>query len=149
MLLRFGHGCSDNRMHSEHERYFCLGMDALVLGSEHERYHGLGMDALVIVCSGNTNVILVWAWMLSWSDAGTRTILWFEYGCSGYWLHSEDEDYGGFGMDALVSVCTRKTEKRDACYTQYFGPSKHFECVVPARQATSGEVGAFMLRRSQ
>ena len=28
---------------------------------EHELYSGLGMDALVIVCSGNTNVIMVWA----------------------------------------------------------------------------------------
>ena len=26
-------------------------------------YYGLGMDALVTICSRNTNVILVWAWM--------------------------------------------------------------------------------------
>ena len=45
--LWFGHGCSSNRMHSKHERY-----------------NGLGMDALVIVCSRNTNEIMVWAWML-------------------------------------------------------------------------------------
>ena len=31
---------------------------------EHERYYGLGMDALVIVCSWNTNVAMVWACML-------------------------------------------------------------------------------------
>ena len=39
---------------------------------EHERYNGLGMDALDCVCSWNTNVIMVWAWML-WSayDPGT------------------------------------------------------------------------------
>ena len=30
--------------------------------SKHER--GLGMDALVLVCSRNTNVIIVWAWVL-------------------------------------------------------------------------------------
>ena len=42
-LLWFGHGCSETRMLLE---------------------HGLGMDALVIVCSWNTNVIMVWAWML-------------------------------------------------------------------------------------
>ena len=30
---------------------------------EHERYYGLGMDALVTMCSWNTNVVLVWAWM--------------------------------------------------------------------------------------
>ena len=55
-------------MLSKHERYYGLGMDALVIvwSSKHERYYGLGMDALVIVCSRNTNVIMVWAWML-WS----------------------------------------------------------------------------------
>ena len=32
---------------------------------EHERYYGLGMDALLVtVCSWSTNVIMVWAWML-------------------------------------------------------------------------------------
>ena len=43
---------------------------------EHERNYGLGMDALVSVCSGNTNEIMVWAWML-WSAyaLGTRTAL--------------------------------------------------------------------------
>ena len=39
----------------EHERDYGLGMDALVI---------VGMDALVIVCSGNTNEIMVWVWML-------------------------------------------------------------------------------------
>ena len=28
-----------------------------------ERYYGLGMDALATVCSRNTNVSIVWAWM--------------------------------------------------------------------------------------
>ena len=46
-LLWFGHGCSSYRMLSKHERYY-----------------GLGMDALVIVCSRKANVIMVWAWML-------------------------------------------------------------------------------------
>ena len=32
--------------------------------SKHERYYGLGMDALVTVCSRNTNAIMVWAWLL-------------------------------------------------------------------------------------
>ena len=70
-LSWFGHGCSGNRMLSEHERYHGLGMDALQqyalrkrtlswLGHgrsgnrmllEHERYHGLCMDALAAVCS--------------------------------------------------------------------------------------------------
>ena len=38
-LLWLGHGCSGHRMLLEHERYY-----------------GLGMDALVILCSWNTNV---------------------------------------------------------------------------------------------
>ena len=50
---------------------------------EHERYYGLGMDALRPVCSWNTNVIMVWAWMLGDPYAlGTRTLLWFGHGCS-------------------------------------------------------------------
>ena len=58
-LLWFGHGCSGHRMLWEHERY-C----------------GLGMGALVTVCPGNTNVIMVWAWVLCSPYAlGTRTLL--------------------------------------------------------------------------
>ena len=45
--LCFGHGCAGHRMLLEHERYY-----------------DLGMDALVIVCSRNTNVIMIRAWML-------------------------------------------------------------------------------------
>ena len=55
MRLWFGHGCSGQRMLLEHERDYGSGMDALVI---------VGMDALVIVCSGNTNEIMVWAWTL-------------------------------------------------------------------------------------
>ena len=80
VILR-GHGCSGYRMLLEYERYYGLGMHALVrMLLEHGRYHGLGMDALAIVCSWNTyvihyaliiacswntNVILVLVWMLS------------------------------------------------------------------------------------
>ena len=73
MLLWFGHGCSGDRTHSEDERSYGLGIDALVrthgcsderMHSEDERYYGLGMDALVTACSGSANVIVVWAWML-------------------------------------------------------------------------------------
>ena len=92
-LLWFGHGRSGHRMLLEHERY-----------------HGLGMDALVIVCSSNTNVIMVWAWTL-WSSyaLGTRTLLWFGHGCSGHRMLSEHERYDGLGMDALVIVCSWST----------------------------------------
>ena len=38
---------------------------------EHERYYGLGMDALVIVCSWNTNVSKTFA--DSQSTKGNRT----------------------------------------------------------------------------
>ena len=75
---------------------------------EHERYNGLGMGALVAVCSANTNVIMVWAWAL-WSAyvLGTRALLWFGHGCSGYRMFWEHERHYGLGMGALVNV--RKT----------------------------------------
>ena len=101
--LWFGHGYSADRMLSEHERNYGVGMKlwssyALPTRTEvwfghgcsghrmlfqHERKYGLGMDALVTVCSSNTNGtigIMVWAWML-WSPyaLGTRTELWFEH----------------------------------------------------------------------
>ena len=92
-FLWFGHGCSGHRMLSEHERYY-----------------GLGMDALVIVCSWNTNVIMAWARML-WSSyaLGTRTLSWFGHGCSGHRMLSEHERSYGLGMVALVMVCSRST----------------------------------------
>ena len=72
---------------------------------EHERYYGLGTDALVIVCCSNTNVIMVWAWML-WSSYAlrTRTLSWFGYGYSDHGMLSEHERHDGLGMDALVTV---------------------------------------------
>ena len=159
--LWFGRGCSGQRMLLEHERDYGLGMDALVsvcsgntneimvwawmlwssyaLGTrtrlwfghgcsgqrmllEHERDYGLGRDALVIVCSGNTNEIMVWAWML-WSAyaLGTRTRLWFGHGCSGQRMlleHERDNGLGmeherdyGLGMDALVIACSWNTNE--------------------------------------
>ena len=68
MLLWFGHVCSSHRMFLDHGRYY-----------------GLGMDALVTVCSWITDVILVWAWMVSELDAmRTRPLLWFGHGCSSH-----------------------------------------------------------------
>ena len=92
-LSWFRHGCSGNRMLSEHERY-----------------HGLGMDALATVCSWNTNVIMVWAWML-WQPyaLGTRTLSWFGHGRIANRMLWEHERYHGFGMDALATVCSRNT----------------------------------------
>ena len=89
-LSWFGHGCSGNRMLLEHERY-----------------HGLGMGASPTVCSGNTNVIMVSAWML-WQPyaLGTRTLSWFGHGCSGNRMLLEHERYHGLGMDALATVCS-------------------------------------------
>ena len=79
-LLWFGHGCFGQRMPWEHKRYY-----------------GLGMDALVSVCPGNTNVIMVWAWML-WSAyvLGTQTLLWFGHGCLRQRMLSEHEQYSGY-----------------------------------------------------
>ena len=92
-LLWFGHGCTGHRMLSEHERYY-----------------GLGMDAMVTVCLRNTSVILVEAWM-HWSPYAleTLTLLWFGHGCTGHRMLSEHERYYGLGMDALVTVCSRNT----------------------------------------
>ena len=69
-LFWSGHGCSD---------------DPMLL--ERERYYGLSMDALMTVCSWNTNVIKVWAWMLN-----DRMLL-----------------DSGLGMDALMTVCSWNT----------------------------------------
>ena len=144
-LSWFGHGCSGNRVLGEHERYHGLGMDALAtvcsgntnvimvwawaqwqpyaLGTrtlswfghgcsgnrmllEQERYHGLGTDAVAAVCSGNTNVIMVWAWMLRRPCArGTRTLSWFGHGRSGNRMLGEHERYHGLGMGAVATVC--------------------------------------------
>ena len=65
MLSKHEH-YSGERMLSKHERYYdfgqgCSGERML---SKHEHYYGFCMDALVTVCSRNTNVIMVWAWML-------------------------------------------------------------------------------------
>ena len=80
----FGHGCSG------HRRLW-----------EHERDYALGMDALVIVSSGDTNEILLWAWMLWSSQAlGTRTRLWFAYGCSFRRMLWEHSDIGNAALAA-------------------------------------------------
>ena len=89
-LSWFGHGRIANRMLLEHERY-----------------HGLGMGALATVCSWNTNVIMVRAWMLWQKYAlGTRTLSWFGHGRIGNRMFLEHERYHGLGMDALASVCS-------------------------------------------
>ena len=125
----FGDGCSGHRMLREQTRLFGLGMDArvtvcswnrhacLVHGCsghrmllEHKRQYGLGMDALVTVCSWNTNVIKVWAWMLGSPYAlGTGTLSWFGHRCSGHSMLLKHERHYGFGMDALVIVCSWNT----------------------------------------
>ena len=54
--------------------------------SKHERYYGLGMDALVTVCSRNRNVIMVWACMLSKHERYYglgMDVLVFVHGCTG------------------------------------------------------------------
>ena len=47
-------------------------------------YHGSAMDALEVVCTCNTDVIMVWPWMLSKSYALVPWPLsWFGHGCFG------------------------------------------------------------------
>ena len=57
-------GCS---VHGTQSNLNIIMVSAWMLGDrmllEHERYYGLGMDALVTMCSWNTNVVLVWTWM--------------------------------------------------------------------------------------
>ena len=74
------------------------------------RNYGLGMDALVTVCSWNTNGIMVWACM-PWSPYAleTRTEFWFRHACSGHRMLLEHERSHGFGMHALVTVCSWNT----------------------------------------
>ena len=76
-LIMFGHGCSGNRMRSEHERY-----------------HALGVGVVAVGCTRNTNVIMVWRRVLPQSDAlGTRTSSCFGHGCCRNWMHSEHKRY--------------------------------------------------------
>ena len=70
------------------------------------------MDDLVIVGSGNTNEIMVWAWMLRSAYAlGTRMRSWFGHGWSGQRMLWEHERDYGLGMDNLVIVGSGKTNK--------------------------------------
>ena len=63
-LLWFGHGCTGNRMLATRTLiWFGHGCTGNCMLSKHERYYGVGMDALVTECSRNTNVIMAWAWM--------------------------------------------------------------------------------------
>ena len=101
-------------MPSKHDRYYGLGMDALVIvcSRNTNAIYGLGMDALVIVCSRNTNVIMFRAWMLySYISYAlkTRPLLWFGHGCSSYRILSKSERYHGLGMDAVASVGSPNT----------------------------------------
>ena len=95
------------------------------------REYGFGMDALIIACAWNTNVIMVWAWMLRSAYAlGTPTLLWSGHGCSGHHMLSwntnvimvwawmlrspyafvEHERYYGLGNDALLTVFSWNTK---------------------------------------
>ena len=65
------------------------------------------MCVVATVCSWNTNVIIVWAWML-WQPyaLGTRTLSWFGQGCSGNPMLLEHERYYALGMGAVATVCS-------------------------------------------
>ena len=77
--LCFGHGCSNDHRLFEHERYY-------------ENCYGLCMDALMTVCSWNTTVIMVWAWI-----SNDRMLL-------------EHERCYVLSMDVLMTVCLWSTK---------------------------------------
>ena len=82
---------------------FCLKLSWMYSGSP----YGVGMDAVITVGSWNTNVIMVWAWMLcSPYDLGTRTELRFGHGCSGHRMLLEHERNYALSGHALVTVCS-------------------------------------------
>ena len=78
-LLCFENGCSGHRISyvlgTRTELWLGHGCSGPRMLLEHERNYGVGMDALVIVCSWNTNGIMVWAWML-WSSYALREATW-------------------------------------------------------------------------
>ena len=94
----------------EHELSYGFGMDALVLGCFGTRtlfcfWHGC---CGYIVCSWNTSVHLLWAWMLlvvglvcSWNTSVIMLWAWMLLSSSPL----EHELSYGFGMDALVLGC--------------------------------------------
>ena len=104
---------------------FCCGGSALVWG------------LMVVTCktgnqgSRNTNLIMVWAWMLWLSHAlETRTLLWvglgcsgglswFGNGCSGDRMLSRHESYYGLGMDAGLSDAVEHGKTRCAVYAVF------------------------------
>ena len=152
-LLWFGHGCSSDRMLLEHDRYYGLGMDALIIECsatrmslwfghgcysdrmllEHKRYYGLGVDATKTVCSWNTNLgtrtlygLGNTLYGLGNGCSGQRMLLkherslWFRHGCSGHrvppdtnviivWGLSDRNAIMVWGIDALVTVCSSNT----------------------------------------
>ena len=110
--LWFGQGCTGYRMLLEHERNSGLGVDALLTALSSTRTelcfgHGCPpivalartrtllwfAQGLATVCSWNTNGIMVWAWMHSWSQS----------------LEHKHQQNSGLGMDALVTVCAWNT----------------------------------------
>ena len=52
---------------TSNQRYYALGMDALVIVKHLQRACscGLGMDALVNLCTWNLNIIMVRAWVIN------------------------------------------------------------------------------------
>ena len=111
---------------------------------EHARYCGLGMDAIVIVCSRNTNIIMVWAWMLWLSfvseherphglgmDARlhalrTRTLLCVGHDRTFFGMLSEHEAYFGLGMVALFMVCSVLVCSRNTNIIMVWASSRYF-----------------------
>ena len=122
LFLRF-------RTRFEEKKGFCRYRKLIVFGTAlwvHEReicsrdfaeeclaFKFVLLEVFFRACSWNTNVIMVWAWMLRDPYAlGTRTLLWFGHGCSETRMLLEHERYYGLGMDALRPVCSWKKSSR-------------------------------------
>ena len=136
----------------EHERYYGLGMVALFwYFSEHERYYGLGMVALfivcsVIVCSRNTNIIMVWAWMHLLSYAlTTRTLLWFGHRCFGIRVRSSLKN----AMRGIRSISGPRNTSNVWFVPRRPHPERSARCAFFARLRSGGAINNNSITRTQ
>ena len=84
---------------------------------EHERNYVLGMSALVTVCSRNTKVNMVSAWM-HWLPyaLGTRAELWFGHGCSTNHTQNTNLINYALGMNVLLMALTRTRPRMESWF---------------------------------
>ena len=103
-----GHPCSGNRTLLEHDRYYVLSVDALVIVRTWTRKVVM-IWAGMLWSSGAIGLIMVWAWMLCSPYAlGTRTVIMI---CCmdafGSQMGLEHQRYHVLAMAARVVGCAR------------------------------------------